>query len=114
MKKKIIALLAVCISITALALFLLNNNKITLSDGLSHYMKSDYAKAYEIFSKNSTNNSDDEFRLAMLYMDGKGVDKNVRKAEELLQSAASKNNPSALYNLGVYKVLNELNAVAEK
>lgn len=114
MKKKFIALLAVCLSIIALALFLLNNNKVTQSDGLSHYMENDYAKAYEFFSKNSKNNSDDEFHLAMLYMEGKGVDTNVRKAEELLQSAANKKNPLALYNLGVHKMLNELNEMAEK
>lgn len=98
MRKTLVIVFVIVVSIAISVLFLISNK-----DGIDHYIQSDYAKAYDLFLNDSVQNSDDEFRLAMLYMEGKGTPKNLAKAENALLSAANKKNPEALYNLGVYK-----------
>lgn len=55
----------------------------------------DYHKAFELFSKAATRNSDALYELGQLYLTGKGVEKNTNTALELFLDALEKGNEKA-------------------
>jgi hypothetical protein len=78
--------------------------------GSEQYCKGDYSVAFEYFTKAAElGNAEAHYKLAVLYHDGEGVEKDERKAMHHLEEAAIGGHPTARYNLGVLEVKNGRN-----
>ncbi len=72
--------------------------------GSNGYLK-DYGKVYEIASRISNFSRDAQFLLGELYLNGFFVEKNYKKAKELLIAAAIQGDAEA--NISLYKIYSE-------
>lgn len=72
------------------------------ADGLSAYKKSDYEQAAVNFLKAAkSGNMESYYYLGLMYLDGKGVDKDSNTAFLSIQKAAKKNHKDATFQLGL-------------
>lgn len=72
------------------------------ADGLSAYKKSNYEQAAIDFLKAAKlGNLESYYHLGMMYLEGKGVDKNSNTAFLSIQKAANKDHKDATYQLGL-------------
>ncbi len=73
-----------------------------LEDGAAAYEAGDYARARTLWEPLARQgDADAQFNLALLYMNGKGVEKNDRKALLLFLEAARQGHAEAQYNAGL-------------
>ena len=84
-------------------------------EGLLHYNKGDYSKAFEYYTK-ATKLGDVEahYELSILYRDGKGVDEDEGEQIHHMEEAAIGGHPEARYNLGNYEWNNMNNGDKER
>ena len=84
-----------------------NNNNATVCTGLgtAYYLRQDYKKAGELYSKACDLESGEGcFNLGGLYINGKGVRQDYKKASELYSKACDLGNGVGCFNLGfLYK-----------
>ena len=72
----------------------------SVKEGLTSYQKGHYQKAARAFSTpESQKNPDVQYRLGLMYLEGKGVKKNVTKAIDWLTRSAENDFPAAQYEL---------------
>ncbi len=102
MKKNMLVLFFL---VMGLALPRLSFANVTLKDGLDAYNSGNYKEAYAIFSKLSQlGNSQAQYILGSMYLDGIGVKKDYKKAYKLFLQSADQNNSFGEYGLGyLYK-----------
>lgn len=86
---------------------IMDNKAITLyNEGYRYYSASDgyplnYKKAYEYFKQSAALGVGDAINyLGCMYLDGKGVEKNIATAIEWFQKGVQAQNHWAMYNLG--------------
>jgi len=78
-----------------------NDPKATREWGLEQYDKGDYSSAFEYCAKAAElGNVDAHAELADLYRNGRGVEKDEKKAMHHMEEAAISGHPYARYNLG--------------
>jgi TPR repeat protein len=77
----------------------------SLQEGLNAYNNKNYKEAYNIFSiLSQEGNSQAQYILGSMYLDGIGVKKDYKKAYELFMQSAKQNNSFGEYALGyLYK-----------
>lgn len=77
----------------------------SLKDGIDAYNNKDYKKAYSIFLQLSKQkDSQAQYILGTMYLDGLGVKKDYRKAYNFFEESAKQNNSFGEYGLGyLYK-----------
>ncbi len=74
-----------------------------LKSGVAAYRAGDYETALREFTKLAADgNAHAEFNLAILYLTGRGVEKDIARSIELHKGAASKGLPAAMHGLGVF------------
>eukprot|EP00984_Skeletonema_dohrnii_P026578 scaffold15922_cov104-Skeletonema_dohrnii-CCMP3373.AAC.9 len=84
-------------------------------EGVVQYKKGDYSSAIEYCSKAAElGNVEANFKLALLYHNGQGVEKDSEMAMHHLEEAAIGGHPTARYNLGVHEWINDNNERAVK
>lgn len=70
--------------------------------GIFYETKKDYKTAVEWFKKAASQGYDKALmRLARLYREGKGVEKNEKEAAKLIEMAANQGNPDAQFVIGI-------------
>eukprot|EP00984_Skeletonema_dohrnii_P021256 scaffold10568_cov140-Skeletonema_dohrnii-CCMP3373.AAC.4 len=70
-------------------------------EGTENYLKGDYISAFEYFTKAAgLGDVNAHYKLAVLYDEGKGVEKDSRKEIHHLEEAAIGGHPYARFNLG--------------
>ncbi len=73
-----------------------------LEDGIEAYKEGDFVKALEIWRPLADGgNAEAQYRLGILYAEGKGVAPNDAEAAVWFERAAERGNAAAQYNLGV-------------
>ncbi len=78
-----------------------NDPEAMIYQGVREYWKGNYDATFELFSKAAElGHASAHFRLAGLYLDGKGVDKDREKEIYHLEEAAIGGHPHARHNLG--------------
>jgi len=81
------------------------NDPLALREaGKRCYHDGDYESAFEYFTKVAEVEAEAHFCLSFMYMDGKGVERDVTKILYHLEEAAIGGHPKARHNLGVYEV----------
>ena len=79
--------------------------------GAAQYMKGDYHGAFDYYTKAAgLGHADAHFRLALLYRDGEGVEKDKGKEIHHMEEAAIGGHPNARHNLGAHEWNNNDNA----
>ena len=77
------------------------------SEGAGHYSKGHYSRAFECWTKAAElGDVEAHFKLAMLYHDGEGTEKDEGKLIYHLEEAAIGGHPMARYNLGAQEYCN--------
>lgn len=72
-----------------------------LEDGMDAYQEKDYLKAVQVWRPLAqAGDPDAQFRLGVMYAEGKGVAPDDAEAALWFERAAAQGNPSAQYNLG--------------
>lgn len=75
----------------------------TIKEGFEAYKSRDYSKAFGIFMSLSRENDSSSFLgLGFLFENGKGVDKNTKRAFEYFLKSANLGNPLASYKTATY------------
>ena len=65
------------------------------------FQAKEYTKAFEILSKEAQQgNANSQYNLALMYYNGLGVEQNISKSLELLESAAQAGHKKAIANIG--------------
>eukprot|EP00984_Skeletonema_dohrnii_P009713 scaffold3733_cov77-Skeletonema_dohrnii-CCMP3373.AAC.2 len=78
-----------------------NDPVATRELGFLCYCEGDYAKAFEYLTKAARlGNAAAHYHLSVMYLKGKGVEKDEKKEVYYLEEAAIAGHPSARYNLG--------------
>ncbi len=82
------------------------NDPLAMVDlGAQEYKKKDYGSAFEWFNKAAgLGEAAAHFKLALLYQDGRGVEKDEGKALYHLEEAAISGHPYARFFLGIYEI----------
>ncbi len=81
-----------------------NDPDAMVQAGKLQYHEGHYRRAFDYFTKAAKSGSvDAHYRLAILYHDGEGVEKDRRKENYHLVEAAIGGDPDARYNLGVHE-----------
>jgi hypothetical protein len=82
------------------------NDPVALREkGAKCYKKKDYSTAFECWTKASKSGDvEAHYRLAKLYRDGEGVEKDSKKERDHLEEAAIGGHPAARHNLGAREV----------
>ena len=77
-------------------------SKATFNEGVKAFQNKDYEKARKFFEPLAQKgNANAQFGLGLLYRNGLGVRKNLRKAYELYKDAAVQGYAKAQYNLAI-------------
>jgi TPR repeat protein len=72
------------------------------NEGLKAYRSKDFEKAFDIWSKEAEDNSDQAMtNLGLMYLKGDGVKKDLTLAKEWFEKALKYDNDSAAYNLAL-------------
>ncbi len=84
------------------------NDPVAMTEmGKLHYLKGEYAKSLELWTKAAElEYVDAHFRLATLYYEGEGVEKDEKKAVYHSEQAAIGGHPTARYLLACYEMTN--------
>lgn len=83
-------------------------NQILERQGTKAYLKKDYPVALEKFSTAAESGSDyAQYSLAVMYLEGEGVDKDTDKAVQLLTQAADNGQSDAQLMLGLFYVFGD-------
>nr|WP_321514002.1 tetratricopeptide repeat protein [uncultured Pseudodesulfovibrio sp.] len=103
LKLSLILLLLVFLSVGCVAEKMIN--QIPERQGTKAYLKKDYTTAIAKYGEASRNdNADAKYALATMYMEGKGVDKDMAKTLQLLEQACAQEQKDALLLLGLFYV----------
>ena len=81
------------------------NDPVTLrTKGAIRFKKNDFKSAFEYWSKAATlGDAEAHYQLSFLCKDGRGVEKDMKRAEHHLEQAAIKGHPCVRHNLGWFE-----------
>mmetsp|Transcript_10877 Transcript_10877/g.16069 ORF Transcript_10877/g.16069 Transcript_10877/m.16069 type:complete len:323 (+) Transcript_10877:97-1065(+) len=78
-----------------------NDHFATGFDGIRRYDEGDYGSAFEYLSKAAElGDADAHYQLSVMYLDGKGVEKDEKMAVYHWEESAIAGHPTARYNIG--------------
>ena len=73
--------------------------------GSDHYVKGDYSGAFELYTKaTELGHLDAHYKLAIMYFEGNGVEKDSGKESHHLEEAAIGGHPTARHELGNHEI----------